>query len=169
MAPVAAAAGRGLAGVARVVLLAIMAAAVVQALAILVTFALRRSSFSSFPTAQAIVAFILAAVAVLVMLALAVNSSYLPDRVVPRRYLGVAFGVVWVVGAAAIVVGLVGSFRLGAYVAVEILPAAVGFVLMGLVTPGLYRRPGEDAGAGGGDSTAPSPRGRQRRGGRAKR
>ena len=87
-------------------------------------------------------AFVLAAVAVLVMLALAVNSSYLPDRVVPRRYLGVAFGVVWVVGAAAIVVGLVGSFRLGAYVAVEILPAAVGFVLMGLVTPGLYRRPG---------------------------
>jgi hypothetical protein len=168
VAPVASAAGRGLAGVARVVLLAIMAAAVLQAFAILATFAVHRSAFSSFPTGQAIVAFVLSTVAILVMLALALNSSYLPDRIVPRRYLGATFGAVWGIGAAAIIVGLVGSFRLGVYVAVEILPAAVGFVLLGLVTPGLYRRPGEGGDAAG-DRGGPPGRGRQRRGGKARR
>ena len=168
----AAAAGRGMAGVARIVLLAIIGAALVQALAIVVRLAVQPSVFSSFPRAQATAAFVLAAAAVVVMLALALNSSFLPDRIVPRRYLGAAYGVVWGLGAAAIVVGLVGSFRLGAYVAIEILPAAVGFALLGLVTPGMYRGhseggAGESGAAGDGGTTA--GRGRQRRGGRSRR
>ena len=49
--------------------------------------------------------------------------------------------VVWASGAAAIIIGLVGSYGLGAYIAAQVLPAAMAFVLIGLVSPGLFRRP----------------------------
>ena len=112
------------------------------------------------------------------MLALALNSSYLPDRLFAARRLGALFVVVWATGAAAIVAGLVGAVQLGAYVAIELLPAVVAFVLMGLVSPGLYRRPGAERPASrrpaaGDEGSAPRPaspeRSRQRRGGRARR
>ena len=75
------------------------------------------------------------------MLALALNASYLPDRLFAPRRLGLLFAAVWAIGAGAILVGLLGSIGLGAYVAVELLPAAMAFALMGLVSPGLFRRP----------------------------
>jgi len=89
------------------------------------------------------------------------------------------FGAVWATGAAAIVIGLLGHVQLGAYVAIELLPAAVAFVIMGLVSPGLYRRDAAAGAASGGspstgrEDAGPQParpeRARQRRGGRTRR
>jgi hypothetical protein len=158
-----------LANIARVILLAIMVGAVVQAVATLVE---QPASLGSGPTANSYVACALAVVSAVLMLALALNSSYLPDRLFPARRLGALFAVVSVSGAAAIVVGLIGSFQLGTVVAIDLLLAAVPFVLMGLVSPGLFRRPGNRPLAD--DDGPPSPdgereRGRQRRGGRSRR
>jgi hypothetical protein len=118
-------------------------------------------------------------VGLVVMLAIGLNSTYLPGRLFAADRLGTLFVVVWACGAVAIVVGLLGSFQLGAYVAVEILPAAVAFVLIGLISPGLFRRPSDDSGKTGHDHGATGSgsrsgsgsgeRGRQRRGGRARR
>ena len=51
------------------------------------------------------------------------------------------FAVVVATGAAAIVVGLAESVRPGTVVAEVVAAGAVPFVLMGLVSPGLFRRP----------------------------
>ncbi len=106
------------------------------------------------------------------MLALALNSSYLPDRLFAPSRLGTLF----VRGVGDRRGGHrrrpVGSFRLGAYVAIEILPAAMAFVLMGLVSPGLFRRPGNAGPPPAATIRAgvePAERARQRRGGRTKR
>jgi len=162
-------------------MLAIMMGAMVEAVAVLVHYIARPALLqaNSWPTANSYAAFILAAVSIALMLALALNSSYLLDRVFPARRLGVLFAAAWATGAAAIVIGLLGDVQLGAYVAVELLPAAMAFVIMGLVCPGLYRRDASDGSASDGspaagrDDAAPQPggsgRGRQRRGGRARR
>ncbi len=165
-----------LVNIARVILLAIMLGAVIQAVAILVE---QPASLGS-PTVNSYVACALAVVCAVLMLALALNSSYLPDRLFAPRRLGLLFAVVSVSGAAAIVVGLLGSLRLGTVVAIDLLLAAVPFVLMGLISPGLFRRPEHkpleadseaDADADGGRRSAAGERerGRQRRGGRSRR
>ena len=161
-----------LVNIARVILLAIMVGAVIQAAATLAYY-LAHPARLPWPHVNSYVAFVLCVVAAILMLALALNSSYLPDRIFPATRLGALFVVVWAAGAAAIVVGLIGSFQLGAYVAIELLPAVVPFVLMGLVSPGLYRRP--VSGRPDADDVGPTPadgereRGRQRRGGRSRR
>ncbi|MGD0997832.1 MAG: hypothetical protein ABR941_05870 [Thermoleophilia bacterium] len=167
-----------LANIARVIMLAIMVGATLRAVAILVDVLMRPAALGSWPTVNSYAAFSLATVSIVLMLAMALNSSYLPDRLFAARHLGALFVVVWATGAVAIVAGLVGAVQLGAYVAIELLPAVVAFVLMGLVSPGLYRRPGAERPAsrrpaGGDEGSAPRPaspeRSRQRRGGRAKR
>jgi hypothetical protein len=167
-APVAAAAGRGLAGIARIVLLAIMAAAVVQSVLILIE---QPASLGPGGTASSYVASALAVVAVAVMLALALNTSFLPGFIGSARRQGLLFAFVPLAGIVAIVVGLLQSRQLGTVVAVDVLLGGVPFVLMGLVTPGLYRRPGEGTAAGdaAGDRGGPRERARQRRGGRTGR
>jgi hypothetical protein len=164
-----------LANIARVILLAILLGATVQAVAILVE---QPASLGPQPTVKSYVSCTLAVLSAVLMLALALNASYLPDRLFPARRLGILFAVVSVTGAAAIVVGLLGSFRLGTVVAVDLLLAVVPFVLMGLVSPGLYRRPEAErrasrrAAADDEDSatrSASRERARQRRGGRARR
>ncbi len=170
--------GNLLAAVARVILLAIMVGAALRALGTFVEIVVRPSSLGSFARANSYVAFALVAVATVLILALALNSSYLPDRLFAPRRLGLLFAAVCAIGAGAILVGLLGSIGLGAYVAVELLPAAMAFALMGLVSPGLFRRParpgGEPARPGSGpdpgdDRPAEHDRSRQRRGGRGKR
>jgi hypothetical protein len=158
-----------LVNVARVVLLAIMVGAVIQSVAILVE---QPESLGSGPTVNSYVACALAVVCAVLMLALALNSSYLPDRLFAPRRLGALFAVVSVTGAAAIVVGLLGSVRLGTVVAIDLLLAAVPFVLMGLVSPGLFRRPEHKPLVTGDDRVSRDDRrerGRQRRGGRSRR
>jgi hypothetical protein len=181
--------------VGRVVMLAIMVGAVLRAVQVLIAVIVSPGSLGSAPALQSYVAFSVAAVGLVVMLAIALNSTYLPGRLFAADRLGTLFLVVWACGAVAIVVGLLGSFQLGAYVAIEILPAAVAFVLIGLISPGLFRRPSDDSGTTGHDHGATSSgsrsgpgsssnsgrsdsghsgsgsseRGRQRRGGRARR
>ena len=162
-----------LVNIARVVMLAIMLAAVLQAVAILVYSLGRPARLGSWPTVNSYAAFVLAAVSVVLMLALALNSSYLTDRLFPANRLGPLFVAVWATGAAAIFVGLIGAVPLGVYVAVELLLGAVPFVLMGLVSPGLFRRSADGRfGAhdeGSAPPSKPPERARQRRGGRARR
>ncbi len=162
-----------LSAIARVVLLAIMAGATLQALAILVQFFLRPGALGSWPHAYSYGAFVLSLVSIVLMLAMALNATFLPDRIFAASRLGMLYVVVWATGAGAIVVGLVGSYRLGVYVTIEILPAAMAFALMGLVSPGLFRRPGNARPAAGDEASAsasdPPERARQRRGGRARR
>jgi hypothetical protein len=155
--------------VARVILLVILAAATIWAFFVLVG---QPAQLGPKPTVESYVGCALACVAACLMLALALNGSYLGDRLFPPRRLQLLFSAVSVTGAAAIIVGLLGSFRLGTEIALVILAAVVPFVLMGLVSPGLYRRPGnatpaqrDDAAA----SAAERERARQRRGGRGKR
>ena len=171
--------------VGRIVTLAIMVGAVLRAVQVLVAVIVRPGSLGSWPALQSYVAFSVAAVGLVVMLAIALNSTYLPGRLFAADRLGTLFVVVWACGAVAIVVGLLGSFQLGAYVAVEILPAAVAFVLIGLISPGLFRRPSDDSGAsdrnhgatssgsrsgsGSHSGSGSGEHGRQRRGGRARR
>lgn len=161
-----------LSAVARVILLAIMAGATLQAVAILVQFFLRPGALDV-PRANSYVAFILSVVSIVLMLAMALNATFLPDRIFAASRLGMLYVAVWATGAAAIVVGLVGSYRLGVYVTIEILPAAMAFALMGLVSPGLFRRPGNARPAAGDEGSAsasdPPEHARQRRGGRARR
>ena len=170
--------------VGRIVMLAIMVGAVLRAVQILITVIVR-PGWLHFPTANSYVAFILAVATNVLMLAIALNSTYLPNRLFAADRLGRLFLAVWACGAAAIIVGLLGSFQLGAYVAAEVLPVAVAFVLIGLISPGLYRRPADDSGTSGhdrgakGSDSCPDPgsssgsgsgdHGRQRRGGRARR
>ena len=134
----------------------------------------------SWPRVPLYVAFVLSAAAIALMLAMALNSSYLPDRLFAPSRVGTLYVVVWASGAGAIIVALIGSYQLGVYVTIELLPAAMAFALMGLVSPGLFRRPGNARpgsgnarpGAGDGDvapASSPPARARQRRGGRAKR
>ena len=163
-APVAAAAGRGLAGIARTVLLAVMAVAVVQAVLILIE---QPASLGSPHTAVAYLVCSLAVVSVAMMLALSLNTSFMPGFIGSMRRQGVLFAAVPLVGILAIVVGLLRSRELGTVVAIDVLLGGVPFVLMGLVTPGLYRRPG--GGATAGEPGVPPARGRQRRGGRTRR
>jgi hypothetical protein len=158
-----------LVNVARVILLVILVAATFWAFLVLIE---QPAQLGPKPTVESYVACALACVAACLMLALALNGSYLADRLFAPRRLQLLFSAVSVTGAAAIVVGLLGSFRLGTEIALVILAAVVPFVLMGLVSPGLYRRPGnatpeqaDDAGA----SAAERERARQRRGGRGKR
>jgi hypothetical protein len=165
--------------VGRIVMLAIMVGAVLRAVQVLIAVIVSPGSLGSAPALQSYVAFSVAAVGLVVMLAIGLNSTYLPGRLFAADRLGTLFVVVWACGAVAIVVGLLGSFQLGAYVAVEILPAAVAFVLIGLISPGLFRRPSDDSGKTGHDHGATGSgsrsgsgsgeRGRQRRGGRARR
>jgi len=159
--------------IARVILLVIMLTAALQAVVILVHYLRRPAGLGSWPHLNAYVAFVLCLAAIALMLALALNSSFLADRVFAPSRLGTLFVVVWVTGGGAIVIALIGSYQLGVYVAIELLPAAMAFALMGLVSPGLFRRPGNARPAAGGHDAAPaaSPpeRARQRRGGRAKR
>lgn len=165
--------------VGRIVMLAIMVGAVLRAVQVLIAVIVSPGSLGSAPALQSYVAFSVAAVGLVVMLAIGLNSTYLPGRLFAADRLGTLFVVVWACGAVAIVVGLLGSFQLGAYVAVEILPAAVAFVLIGLISPGLFRRPSDDSGTTGHDHGATGSgsrsgsgsgeRGRQRRGGRARR
>jgi len=172
--------GNLLAAVARVILLAIMVGAALRALGTFVEVVVRPSSLGSFAKANSYVAFALVAVATALILALALNSSYLPDRLFAPRRLGLLFAAVCAIGAGAILVGLLGSIGLGAYVAVELLPAAMAFALMGLVSPGLFRRPARPGGEPGRPGNGPNPgddrptdahrdRSRQRRGGRGRR
>jgi hypothetical protein len=176
--------------VGRIVMLAIMVGAVLRAVQILITVIVR-PGWLHFPTVSSYVAFILAVATNVLMLAIALNSTYLPNRLFAADRLGKLFLAVWACGAAAIIVGLLGSFQLGAYVAAEVLPVAVAFVLIGLISPGLYRRPADDSGTTGHDRGATSSdsrsgpdsgsgpdsrsgsgsgdHGRQRRGGRARR
>jgi hypothetical protein len=164
--------------IARVILLAIMVGAVLQAVAILVHFVVRPAALDPWPHAYAYGAFVCCVASIVLMLAMALNSSLLRDRVFDPSRLGTLYVVVWASGAVAIIVGLVGGFGLGAYVAIELLLGAVPFVLMGLVSPGLYRRPAAERSASGrhaGGDENPGPasssreRARQRRGGRARR
>jgi hypothetical protein len=165
--------------VGRIVMLAIMVGAVLRAVQVLIAVIVSPGSLGSAPALQSYVAFSVAAVGLVVMLAIGLNSTYLAGRLFAADRLGTLFVVVWACGAVAIVVGLLGSFQLGAYVAVEILPAAVAFVLIGLISPGLFRRPSDDSGTTGHDHGATGSgsrsgsgsgeRGRQRRGGRARR
>ncbi len=163
-APAAAVAGRGLAFIARIVLLAVMAAAVVQAVLILVE---QPASLGSPHTTVAYIVCSLAAVSVVLMLALSLNTSFMPGLIGSLRRQGALFAAVPLIGVVAIVVGLLRSRELGTVVAIDVLLGGVPFALMGMVTPGLYRRPGEGAGAD--DRGGPSARGRQRRGGRTRR
>ena len=162
-----------LTAIARVILLVIMVGAALRAVSVLLDIVVRPSVLGTWPHAPSYVAFVLAAVSIVLMLALALNSSFLADRVFAPSRLGTLFVVVWATGGGAIVIALIGSYQLGVYVAIEILPAAMAFALMGLVSPGLFRRPGNARPAAGGDDTAPasSPpeHARQRRGGRTKR
>ena len=165
---------------ARVVLLAFLAAALTQAVAILIK---QPASLGPHATAASYAACTLALVSVALMLALALNASFLPDRLFAPERLGVLFVVVAGTGAAAIAIGLAGSFRLGTVVAEVVLLGAVPFVVMGLVSPGLFRRPprvgrGPDGPGRTGDRPDPGndraasvhrDRSRQRRGGRGKR
>lgn len=161
------------ASIARVILLTIMVGAALQSIVILVDFLARPTKVGSAPQVNSLVALALCLVSIVLMLALALNSSYLPDRLFRASRQGTLFVVVWATGAGAIVVGLIGSFQLGAYVAIELLLGAVPFVLMVLVSPGLYRRPASGRAAAGDESSAPESgppeRARQRRGGRARR
>jgi hypothetical protein len=161
-----------LAAIARVILLAIMVGALLRAIVVFVDIVVRPSALGSWPHVNAYVAFVLSAACIVLMLALALNSSVLPDRLFRADRLGALFVAVWATGAGAIVVGLVGSYRLGIYVTIEVLPAAMAFALMGLVSPGLYRRPGNASPARSDDASASAAereRARQRRGGRSKR
>jgi hypothetical protein len=156
-----------LVNVARVILLIILVAATIQAFLVLVE---QPAQLGPKPTVQSYVACTLAFVATCLMLALALNGSYLADRLFPPRRLQLLFSAVSATGAAAIVVGLLGSFRMGTVIALDILAAVVPFVLMGLVSPGLYRRPGNATPAQSDDAKASAAeRARQRRGGRGKR
>lgn len=155
--------------VARIILLVILTAATLWAFLVLIA---QPAQLGPKPTVESYVACALACAAACLMLALALNGSYLGDRLFAPGRLQLLFSAVSVIGAAAIVVGLLGSFRLGTEIALLILAAVVPFVLMGLVSPGLYRRPGNAAPAGGDDagaSAAERERARQRRGGRGKR
>ncbi len=155
--------------IARMILLIILVAATIQSFLVLVE---QPAQLGPQPTVHSYVACTLAFVATCLMLALALNGSYLADRLFPPARLQLLFSTVSVTGAAAIIVGLLGSFRMGTVIALDILAAVVPFVLMGLVSPGLYRRPGnatpaqrDEAAA----SAAERERARQRRGGRGKR
>ena len=162
--------------VAQLVLLAILAGALTQAVAILIE---QPSSLGPHATALSYAACALGVASIALMLAMALNATFLPDRLFAPERLGVFFVVVGATGAAAIVVGLLGSFKLGTVVAVDVLLGAVPFVLLGLVSPGLFRRParptGEPDRTGGppdrGDDqpAARHDRSRQRRGGRGRR
>jgi hypothetical protein len=153
----------------RIVMLAILVGAVLWAAEILVT-AVVRPGWLHFPALNSYVAFALAVATNGLLLALALNSTYLPDRLFAADRQGMLLLVVWASGAAAIIVGLIGSFGLGAYIAALVLPAAMAFVLIGLVSPGLFRRPPDGAAeAGDGRAAGSGERGRQRRGGRARR
>jgi len=162
---------------AQIVLLAILAGALTQAVAILIE---QPSSLGPHATALSYAACALGVASIALMLAMALNATFLPDRLFAPERLGVLFVVVGATGAAAIVVGLLGSFKLGTVVAVDVLLGAVPFVLLGLVSPGLFRRPARPGteldGAGGpSDRGADRPaadrhdRSRQRRGGRGRR
>ena len=164
-----------LVAVGRVAMLAVIVAAVVQAVLFLVTAIVRPGSRGAAPALQTYVALTLAAIGLIIVLVIALDLTYLPDRLFARDRLGALFIAVWACGAVAIVVGLLGSYQLAVYVAIEILPGAVAFVLISLLTPGLYKRPldgpgeaapGDAAGSGSGSG---AERGRQRRGGRARR
>ena len=161
---------------AQIVLLAILAGALTQAVAILIE---QPSSLGPHATALSYAACALGVASIALMLAMALNATFLPDRLFAPERLGVLFVVVGATGAAAIVVGLLGSYKLGTVVAVDVLLGAVPFVLLGLVSPGLFRRPARPGGAGDGVGgpaergderpAAPHDRSRQRRGGRGRR
>lgn len=153
----------------QIVMLAILVGAVFLSVWIVV-IAVTRPGRLHFPAVQSYVAFVLAVATNVLLLALALNSTYLPERLFAADRQGILLLAVWASGAAAIIVGLVGSFGLGAYIAALVLPAAMAFVLIGLVSPGLFRRPPDDPATVGDDRVGDSgERGRQRRGGRTRR
>ena len=154
---------------ARVVLLAILVGALIQAVAVLIE---QPASLGAHWPAASYAACALALVSVALMLALALNASFLPDRLFAPERLGVLFAVVMASGAAAIVVGLAESVESGTVVAEVVLLGAVPFVIMGLVSPGLFRRPARGSGGPGADDRPDDDghdRSRQRRGGRGRR
>lgn len=159
---------------ARLFLLAILAGALIQAVAVLIE---QPASLGPHSTAASYAACTLALVSVALMLALALNASFLPDRLFAPERLGVLFAVVAATGAAAIAIGLAGSLRSGTVVAEVVLFGAVPFVIMGLVSPGLFRRPSQARGATGdtpddgddGPADGSRDRSRQQRGGRGRR
>ena len=152
----------------QIVMLAILVGAVLWAVEILVT-AVVRPGWLHFPALNAYVAFALAVATNVLLLVLALNATYLRDRLIAADRQGTMLLVVWACGAAAIIIGLVGTFGLGAYIAALVLPAAMAFVLIGLVSPGLFRRPLKDSAADGDGAAGSGERGRQRRGGRTRR
>ena len=153
----------------RVVMLAFLTGAVIQAVAVLVE---QPASLGAHSPAASYVGCALALVSVALMLALALNASFLPDRLFAPERLGVFFAAVMATGAAAIVIGLAQSVRSGTVMAEVVLFGAVPFVIMGLVSPGLFRRPSRDGGGPGADDRPDGDghdRSRQRRGGRGRR
>ena len=71
--------------IARVILLVILVGATLRAVPVVLDIVVRPSALGSWPHVNAYVAFVLAAVLLGLMLALALNSSFLPDRLFARR------------------------------------------------------------------------------------